>query len=132
MAGARKNEPPRMIRSGPQRPRGRVTLRELNHVLGGRTLGTFHDVELDSGAFGQALEAIGLNRAVVDEAVLATVLRADEAEALLVVEPLDSSSGTHHRAPLDSRRSEFRMIRTSRHHICAVTPRGAWPPRPQI
>lgn len=24
------------------------------------------------------------------------------------------------------------MIRTSRHHTCAVTPRGAWPPRPHV
>jgi len=46
------------------------------------------DFELDLVALGQALEALGLDGAVVDEDVLAA-LDLDEAVPLRVVEPLD-------------------------------------------
>src|SRR3712207_9060542 len=47
----------------------------------------------DLGALLEGAVAVGLDRAVVDEQVLARVVRGDEAEALVVVEPLDGSSG---------------------------------------
>ena len=53
------------------------------------------DVELDGRTLGEGLEALGLDGAVMDEAVLAAVLRRDEAEALLIVEPLHGSRSTH-------------------------------------
>src|SRR4051794_24477458 len=48
----------------------------------------------DLRVLGQQLEAVGVDAGVVDEEVLATVVRRDEAEALVVVEPLDGS-GSH-------------------------------------
>src|ERR671930_2299603 len=48
----------------------------------------------DLRALGQRLEAVGVDAGVVDEEVLATVVRRDEAEALVVVEPLHGS-GRH-------------------------------------
>src|SRR3954447_26061770 len=48
----------------------------------------------DLRVLGQRLEAVGVDAGVVDEEVLATVVRRDEAEALVVVEPLDGS-GSH-------------------------------------
>src|SRR3954447_2820409 len=48
----------------------------------------------DAGALGQGAKAARLDRAVVDEEVLASLVRCDEAEALLVAEPLDGS-GRH-------------------------------------
>jgi hypothetical protein len=68
---------------------------ELGDVLRGGALLALHHVELNRRALGQALEAVALNGAVVDEAVLRTVLRRDESEALGIVEPLYSPSGTH-------------------------------------
>jgi hypothetical protein len=46
------------------------------------------DFKLDTLALGQALEALGLDDAEVDEHVLAALL-GDEAVPLRVVEPLD-------------------------------------------
>src|SRR5688572_6509958 len=46
------------------------------------------------GALGQGLEALGVDARVVDEQVLATLVGRDEAEALVVVEPLHGS-GRH-------------------------------------
>src|SRR5690606_13581250 len=60
-----------------------------------RALLALHDIELHRLAFLQALEAVRLNRRMVDEAVLAPVLRRDEAESLVVIEPLDCALGTH-------------------------------------
>src|SRR3954452_18766391 len=48
----------------------------------------------DAGALGKGAKAARLDRAVVDEEVLASLVRCDEAEALLVAEPLDGS-GRH-------------------------------------
>src|SRR3954462_10395446 len=51
-------------------------------------------VEGDPRTLSQRLEAVGVDAGVVNEEVLATVVRRDEAEALVVVEPLDGS-GSH-------------------------------------
>src|SRR3954451_14480857 len=51
-------------------------------------------VEADARALGEGLEALGVDAGVVDEEVLARIVRRDEAEALVVVEPLDGS-GCH-------------------------------------
>src|SRR3954451_19723071 len=50
-------------------------------------------VEADARALGERLEALGVDAGVVDEQVLAGIVRRDEAEALVVVEPLDGSGG---------------------------------------
>jgi len=55
-----------------------------------KTLRAARHLELDLITLAEALEALGLDGAVVDEDVLATVL-GDEAETLRVVEPLHSS-----------------------------------------
>src|SRR5213594_47071 len=47
-------------------------------------------VELDTLPFGERAEALSLNGGVVDEDVV-SILARDEAEALLVAEPLDGS-----------------------------------------
>ena len=52
--------------------------------------GALLDRELDLVAFSQAAEAISHDCRMVDENVLATLVL-DEAEALLIVEPLDGS-----------------------------------------
>src|SRR5690242_16873620 len=67
----------------------RSSLAELRHVFGGRALLALDDVELDTLAFGQGLEARPLNGRMMNEAVLLSVLGSDEAEPLAVVEPLD-------------------------------------------
>src|SRR5215210_2513714 len=50
-------------------------------------------VEAHASALGESLEALRVDARVVDEEVLARVVRRDEAEALVVVEPLDGSGG---------------------------------------
>src|SRR5664279_1313096 len=73
----------------------------LGHVLSRGTLLPLDDIELHRLAFGQRLEAAALDRAVVDEAVLLTVVRGDEAEPLRVVEPLHFACDTHCHTPED-------------------------------
>src|SRR5690606_19574154 len=68
---------------------------ETRDVLGGRAFLTLDDVELDALTFLEGLEALPVDRRVVDEAVLRTVLGGDEAEALGVVEPLHCSCRAH-------------------------------------
>ena len=46
------------------------------------------DVELNTLTLRQGFEALALDRGVVDEAILLSVLGRDETEALRVVEPL--------------------------------------------
>jgi len=77
----------------------RVGSTNLRYVLGGGTLLALHDVELDLLAFGERLEAVGLDGRVVHEAILRAVRGRDEAEALGVVEPLDGAGRTHGRTP---------------------------------
>src|SRR6185369_1230988 len=56
---------------------------------------TLDHVELDLLAFAQRLEARGVDPRMVDEDILLSIITRDEAEALLVVEPLHGSLGTH-------------------------------------
>jgi hypothetical protein len=55
-----------------------------------KTLRAAGHLELDPVTFGQGLEALGLDGAVVDEHVLAAFLR-DEPVTLCIVEPLHLS-----------------------------------------
>jgi hypothetical protein len=75
----------------PHRP-----LADSGNVLCRRAFLTLDDVKLNQRAFAERLEAFALNGGVVDEAILATVLRRDKAKALTVVEPLHCSFGTHY------------------------------------
>lgn len=52
------------------------------------------DDELDGLALGEGTEAVGLDRGLVDEEILAAVLRGYETEALLGAEPLDRAGGS--------------------------------------
>src|SRR3954470_23672687 len=61
------------------------------NVLRLRALGALRDVELDLLVLVQGLVALGLDRRVVHEDVVAAVLLRNEAEALLRVEPLNSA-----------------------------------------
>src|SRR2546422_9602688 len=82
---------------------------DFSDVSGLETLGAARDVELDAVALGQGFEALGLDRSVVNEHVLAAVLR-DETVPLGLVEPLHSSvchasvPRTFLRGPLDAPR----------------------------
>jgi hypothetical protein len=67
----------------------------LRHILGGRALLPLHEIELYRVAFGQCLESVALDGAVVDEAVLVSAIWCDEAETLGVVEPLHLSGRAH-------------------------------------
>src|SRR5262245_19757253 len=62
----------------------------LADVGGLKSLRAARDLELHTVALGQALESGSLDGAVVDEHVLAALLR-DEAESLRIVEPLHCS-----------------------------------------
>src|SRR3954452_18195409 len=66
---------------------------ERGDVDGLRALVARLGVEAHAGALGQGLEARRVDARVVDEEVLARVVRRDEAEALVVVEPLHGSGG---------------------------------------
>src|SRR3546814_11186278 len=81
------HEGPRpQLRSGPFEGKS-----ESANVLSLGTLGALGEVELDLLVLVERLVAVGLDRGEVDEHVLAAVLLRDEAEALVSVEPLDSS-----------------------------------------
>src|SRR3982750_74096 len=60
-------------------------------VRGRGALRTLLRVEAHLRALGERLEAAALDRVEVDEQVLARLIGRDEAEALVVVEPLDGS-----------------------------------------
>ena len=68
------------------------------NVLSRKALGAFGDIEINGRAFGQRLEALALNGGVMHKDVWPTLLR-DEAEALGVVEPLDSTCGHYFGPP---------------------------------
>src|SRR5437870_4200771 len=53
----------------------------------------------DPRALGEGAEAVGVDARVVDEEVLAALVRRDEAEALLVAEPLHGSGSHMSRIP---------------------------------
>src|ERR1700754_3500474 len=63
-------------------------------VRGLRALRALAELELDLCAFGQRPEAIARDSGEVDERVLASAVGRDEAEALLVAEPLHDT-GSH-------------------------------------
>src|SRR5215207_5656348 len=67
---------------------------QRGHRHGPRTLVAGLGLVGDLRAFGQRLEAVAVDAGVMDEQVLATVVRRDEAEALVVAEPFDGS-GSH-------------------------------------
>src|SRR4051812_18440082 len=75
-------------------PRGVECRLKRGDVDGLRALVAGLGVVGDLRVLGQRLEAVGVDAGVVDEEVLATVVGRDEAEALVVVEPLDGS-GSH-------------------------------------
>src|SRR5919202_4702312 len=82
---ARRGGPSSVLATGERLQRGDVDgLRALVPGLG---------VVADAGALGEGLEALGVDARVVDEEVLARVVRRDEAVTLVVVEPLDGSGG---------------------------------------
>src|SRR5690349_5148837 len=67
-------------------------VRLQGHDLGGSgALRTLLSVIADLRALGERPEAAALDGAVVDEEILALIVRGDEPEALVVVEPLDGS-----------------------------------------
>src|SRR5688572_29087493 len=86
---------PRGAKPRAQNPEPKAEL-DLRDVFRRRSLLTLHHVELHAVALGQGLEAVALDRRVMDEAILGTAIRGDEAEALRIVEPLDYALGTHH------------------------------------
>src|SRR4051794_34309947 len=47
----------------------------------------------DAGTLGERAVAVADDAGVMDEQVLARIVRGDEAEALVIAEPLDGSSG---------------------------------------
>ena len=73
---------------------------ESNNVLRSRTLLPFHNLELHRVTLVKGLKTLCLDGGVVDKAILAVVLRRNESEALLIVEPLHSPSRTHRPTPL--------------------------------
>src|SRR5205814_6302824 len=62
-------------------------------------------VELDLRALGEGLEALACDRAVMDEEVLASVVRGDEPVPLRVVEPLHGSCRHRKTPPLPNSRT---------------------------
>ena len=68
-------------------PLGVSSTSKQNDVLGLRSFLARRHGELDLLAFGQGLEAVTLDRSVMDEKVL-SILLLDEAVALFLVEPL--------------------------------------------
>src|SRR5688572_16798598 len=97
---SRKREPPREVIAGRLFHFCDGSGLDLVDVRSLRTLRLVDDVELDLIALGQRLEAIALDRAEMNEAVLAAVLRRDESKTLGIIEPLHSALRTHCRNPL--------------------------------
>jgi hypothetical protein len=75
------------------RPQHGSLLGDRPNVYGLRSLVRRLGLVLDLCALGQRLEAIAGDAAVMDEEVLTYLVRRDEAEALVVVEPLHCSGG---------------------------------------
>src|SRR3954454_10633649 len=87
----KKREGPRVCTRRPSKvrqPQGLVL--GLTDVLRLQSLRSLGDVELHPLSFRERAEAVHLDGSVVDEDVLAALLR-DEPETLAVVEPLDST-----------------------------------------
>src|SRR6185436_2117705 len=91
-----------------------------------RTLVAVLLLVLDLGVLGERLEPLTIDSRVVDEQVTVSVVRSDEAVALLVVEPLDGSG--RHELPLPAcARPVFRRESAPRHLQCSTTPAHAGP-----
>src|SRR5438094_167929 len=102
---------------------------EGHHVLRGRALRALDHVELDLGAFTQAPMPIGLDGAVMAEDVLLAVVTRDEAEALVIIEPLDRSCRTHRLLLLVSELPECTAARVLHHPQFPTTRLRGKPPR---
>src|ERR1043165_3142077 len=78
----------------PLLPRLQTLLGE-RHIRRRGTLGALDGIERDLVAFLQRLEAGRVDRGVVDEHVLGTVIGSDETKTLRIVEPLYCPHGRH-------------------------------------
>src|SRR5690606_30664322 len=104
----------------PERARARSVIHGRN-ILRARALRVLDQIELHPLPLGERLEARSLDRGVMDEDVLAAAIRLDEAESLVVHEPLYGTGLACHAAPrlfvgmeLAAGRSGFRarIVRT--------------------
>ena len=98
---------------------------DLYDVLRRGTLVTLNDVELDTVALVQSLEAITLDCRVVNKTVFGTIILRDETEALGVVEPLNCTLCHCNRIPL------FEAFRLALHNSgnspdTSTTPGCSW------
>src|SRR6185312_11200552 len=99
-----------------------------------RTFGSLLGVEADSGAIREGLVPVALDRAVMDEQVLAGVIRSDEPEALVVAEPFDGSCGHvcvsfgYVRSETRGCRCEQRAGETRGTAMIVARSRGVWSP----
>src|SRR5215208_2595458 len=75
------------------------------------------------GALSQRLEPFAADAAVVDEEVFSALVRGDEAEALVVVEPLDGS-GWHALPPSHVLRTRRLLKATTARWHCFAGPHG--------
>src|ERR687895_274174 len=89
---------PRPPPANRRRPCGDGYLRDGGDVRRLGALLALTRFELDARALGEALEAVTGDVAVVDEEILRSLVRGDEAVPLAVVEPLDGS-GCHKKTP---------------------------------
>src|SRR4051812_22923658 len=81
----------RTARARRQRAVQTSALRDLRHVRRLGALCTLARLVLDLHAFGERLEAAACDLRMVDEEILATIFRGDEAIPLRVAEPLNGS-----------------------------------------
>src|SRR4029079_1676363 len=102
----------------PSTPRRASSALQRGDVHGLRSLVAALGVVGDLRAVRERLEAVGVDAGVVDEEVLATVIRRDEAEGLVVVEPLNGS-GCH---VISSTALCLRTRRLPRRRLRALTP----------
>src|SRR6185295_10710527 len=128
---------PGLVQSGPVpmlRSASRDLGAELGDVLSRRALLTLHDVELDTLALSQRLEAVAVDGGVVNEAILLSVLRGDEAKTLGVVEPLHFAGGTHCGTssfncvgvPCLRYLSDYLLVRGRSDRSCSQKPKETW------
>src|SRR3954453_18224266 len=90
---ARPRRPAEKTDAARREPRRDSLCLERRDVDGLGTLVPGLSVVRHLGALGQRLEAAAVDAGVVDEEVLAALVRGDEAEALVAVEQFDGSGG---------------------------------------
>src|SRR5262249_27439427 len=116
-----------MSRRGPASQRlSSSLLRELDDVRRCGPLLALDDLVLHLVALGQGAESLALDRGLMDEAVLPSVLGGDEADALGVVEPFHGSGNTHY-SFLPSLSDRPSASRCRRPRIRGKRPRGGCP-----